>query len=241
MEHTLTPPFNPSAPAEGQQARFEEIWKRVMPNPGSSCPIALYSDEANAAQESNSGVSAAQESNAGVSAAQKAAPSTSMKLATRPATTLVAAVQAETPPENAVPCLGADAAQSGSLMQAMIAGELRAMVLYCTLASWRKCDEARILRTLASDARHHAVRLATAYFLISGVRYWPKVESVTLRSSSYLATLRKRFIAEQKQAELYRASASNTSDACLRELLEELALECASHARILRALLERVI
>lgn len=69
-----------------------------------------------------------------------------------------------------------------------------------------------------------AKRLSAAYFLISGVRYWPEGEKCP-PVTSYLGTLRRRFAQEQATMAAYLTGTETTTDPCLQQLFWEHARE----------------
>lgn len=116
---------------------------------------------------------------------------------------------------------------------------LEAWQFYRHLARRTRGNAARTLTNLAADQHQLARKLATAYFLHSGVRYWPSEQLPTPTISSYWGALRQRHQWEQ-QAELsYRMAADETEDATLTELYEGLTQSCRNHCRQLRMLLEQ--
>lgn len=82
-----------------------------------------------------------------------------------------------------------------------------------------------------------AKRMAAAYFLISGVRYWPEGEKCP-PMPSYLGTLRRRFAQEQATMAAYRTGIETTEDPCLRQLFYKLAEGAWEHACKVRELVE---
>lgn len=145
------------------------------------------------------------------------------------------------PPQDAVPCLGSGSAGYGSQLQEQIMAELEGWQLYRQLARRVTGQSARTLSALASEKHRRARRLAAAYFLISGVRYWPTDRLSTPKLSAWLGTLRRRFAAEQQMESRYRTAALDTTDPCLAELYAELADGCAAQAEMLRAILESAL
>lgn len=145
------------------------------------------------------------------------------------------------PQPDAVPCLGSGSAGHGSQLQEDILTALEGWQLYRHLARKVTGNPARTLSALASEKHRQARRLAAAYFLISGVRYWPTDRLGVPRTNSWLGTLRRRFAAEQQLDSRWRAASLDTEDPCLAELYGELAGECAAHAGVLRTLLENAL
>ena len=105
-------------------------------------------------------------------------------------------------------------------------------------AEEEKPEYLRVLATIAADERRHAKRLSTAYFLISGVRYWPEGEKCP-PVTSYLGTLRRRFAQEQATMAAYLTGTETTTDPCLQQLFWEHAREAWDQACKIRTLVEQ--
>lgn len=199
------------------QETFERVWRRVMPEPHPDCPIVLPAEPA-------------------------ASP------AVREAPPALPAVAASAPPdrpvageEHNVPCLGAASAIYGGQLQQFVDRTLADWRSYQALSRRAQGNSGRILSAIAADQRRHAKRLSTAYFLISGVRYWPAERPAGPASRTpFAAALRERFMAEQRSAAAYQAAAAETADPCLRQLYEELSGEADAHAWLLRGILEEL-
>ena len=127
----------------------------------------------------------------------------------------------------------------GAVLQALIADELSDWRTYQTLARRIPGGNGRALMGMAADERRHAGRLSAAYFLLSGVKFWPPAEP-ELPRGGWMAILRRRYWAERKGAEAYRTAAGHTGDSALRELYLELAGDEEAHAGIIRGILERL-
>lgn len=145
------------------------------------------------------------------------------------------------PRPEAVPCLGSGSAEHGGQLQEDILTALEGWQLYRHLARKVTGNPARTLAALASEKHRQARKLAAAYFLISGVRYWPTDQLPVPRTNSWLGTLRRRFALEQQLDSRWRGASLDTQDACLADLYGELAEDCAAHAGVLRALLEQAL
>lgn len=102
----------------------------------------------------------------------------------------------------------------------------------------RGCD-ARTLNTLAGELHRSARKLSAAYFLLTGLRYWPSELLAAPAIPSYWGALRQRFQTEQRQENAFRMAADDWDDPDLRELYEELVEGCQRRCRQLRALLEQ--
>lgn len=236
-----------TAPGPGQcgsdREVFERVWRRVMPEDRPDCPFTLYGDEFEmgmAAQTAQSRLQGPEEAEAVLEPPAAGTPAP-MVPAVRPRlemTPAPPACSAAAAPGEAV-CLGEASAVHGELLQAMIADELTDYRTYQYMARRVGGGPARTLNGLAADERRHAKRLSAAYFLISGVQYWPdRLPPAPI--ATYLGGVRERFQAEQRGAASYRSAARETGDPCLQELFLELAGDEEEHARSLRGLLEQM-
>ncbi|MCI5927216.1 MAG: ferritin-like domain-containing protein [Pseudoflavonifractor capillosus] len=138
-----------------------------------------------------------------------------------------------------VPVPAEQSGGDGAVLQAFIADELSDWRTYQTLARRIPGGNGRALMGVAADERRHAGRLSAAYFLLSGVKFWPPAEP-ELTKEGWMAILRRRYWAERKGAEAYRTAAGRTGDSALRELYLELAGDEEAHAGVIRGILERM-
>lgn len=138
-----------------------------------------------------------------------------------------------------VPVLAEQSGGDGAVLQAFIADELSDWRTYQTLARRIPGGNGRALMGVAADERRHAGRLSAAYFLLSGVKFWPPAEP-ELTKEGWMDILRRRYWAERKGAEAYRTAAGRTGDSALRELYLELAGDEEAHAGVIRGILERM-
>ena len=131
--------------------------------------------------------------------------------------------------EETVTCLGPASAVHGPQLQQYIDQELAAH--RCCQALARRVPGAggRMLSNLAAEKRRRAKRLSTAYFLISGVRYWPADRGSAPVLQPVQAALREQFQAQQRGAACY-----------LEALFHESADEAEAHAWIIRSVLEQM-
>lgn len=145
-------------------------------------------------------------------------------------------------PGSDMPVPGLDAAEGSDCTTRLRQQTLEALEswqFYRHLARRTRGNAARVLTNLAADQHRMARKLSTAYFLHSGVRYWPTEQLPAPAISSYWGALRQRHQGEQ-QAELsYRMAADETDDAALTELYGGLMDSCREHCRQLRSLLEQ--
>lgn len=113
------------------------------------------------------------------------------------------------------------------------------------LAGWQQCralarrlpgQAGRALAGAAAGELRHARRLSALYFLLSGVRYWPRQREAPLPSVP--AALRERFWAARQAAEAYRAAAGQSGEPAVAELFAQLAREEAGRLRVFQEALE---
>ncbi|MEG2000922.1 MAG: rubrerythrin, partial [Evtepia sp.] len=117
--------------------------------------------------------------------------------------------------------------------------ELRDWQFYRVLARHVGGGAGRIFSGISADEWRHAKRLSAAYFLISGIRYFPEPTGA-VPLGSYLGSLRDRFMGEQNGAAAYLSAAEGCRDACLRELFLAHAKEEQGHARLIRGIVEQL-
>lgn len=195
---------------------FDRVWRRVMRTGGAESPIEVIPRE------------------------EYIPPAplpvrAEVRIADQPPVPVPVPRQAEM---SAVRCLGPSSAGHGEELQRFIETELTDAKTYAELARRTRGQAARTFTTMAADEKRHAKRLSTAYFLISGVRYFPAERVAPQLEGAYLSTLRNRFLKEQQGEGAYRAAAEGTQDPCLRELYLEIAGDENSHGWLLRGLLE---
>lgn len=142
--------------------------------------------------------------------------------------------------DNDIPCLGAASAVYGGMLQKLIDQEIANWKRYLALSRRSPAGGSRVLAAIAAAERRHGKRLSAAYFLISGVRYWPADRKVPPLQGAWPSALRQCFCGEQKAAAAYLAAAAENSDPALCSLFQELAGEEALHAQTLRELLEQL-
>ena len=195
---------------------FERVWRRVMPTDTYGSPVQLIGEEPAGALRCES----------------PQIPLWPETPQPRP--------EAPPPPQQqyAPVCLGPTSAVHGAQLQALIVDELSDSSRYLALARRSKGAAAKTLSAMSADEKRHAKRLSTAYFLISGVHYWPESSARPAPTGPMPACLRQAFLNEQKGEMTYREAAARTADLCLRELFLDLAADENSHAWLLRGLLE---
>ena len=112
---------------------------------------------------------------------------------------------------------------------------------YRHLARKARAGDARVLNSMAGELHRQARKLSAAYFLLTGLRYWPSELLSTPAIPSYWGALRTRHQAEQRQETAYRMAADDWDDSDMRELYEELIESGQRRSRQLRGLLEQDI
>lgn len=110
---------------------------------------------------------------------------------------------------------------------------------YRHLARRARGSDARVLNNLAGELHRQARKLSAAYFLLTGLRYWPSELLTTPAIASYWGALRQRHQAEQRQETAFRIAADDWDDPALLELYTELIDACQRRCRQLRTLLEQ--
>lgn len=196
---------------------FARVWKRVMGEQTQGCPIAWEDPEAAQVPEE-----------AGACPQGAALPAPQRPHGPR----------GDFPQGEGAEVLGPGCLDCAPLLQELIRRELTDCREYQSLSRRAGGQAARVLAGLAGEKKRRAKRLSAAYFLISGVRYWPengKCPPVT----SYLGTLRRRFAQEQAAMAAYLAGAEGTTDPCLQALFWELARENWDQACRIRLLVEQ--
>lgn len=110
---------------------------------------------------------------------------------------------------------------------------------YRHLARRARGSEARVLNSLAGELHRQARKLSAAYFLLTGLRYWPSGTLAVPAIQSYWGALRQRHQAEQRQETAFRIAADDWDDPDMQELYAELIENCQKRCRQLRGLLEQ--
>ena len=110
---------------------------------------------------------------------------------------------------------------------------------YRHLARRARGTEARVLNALAGELHRQARKLSAAYFLLTGLRYWPSGTLAVPAIQSYWGALRQRHQAEQRQENAFRIAADDWDDPDMKDLYAELIENCQKRSHQLRALLEQ--
>ena len=141
--------------------------------------------------------------------------------------------------EEEITCLGPASAVHGPQLQQYIDQEL--MAHRCCQAMARRVPGSggRMLSALAAEKRRRAKRLSTAYFLISGVRYWPVAQLTRPRMTTYVGGLRQLYQRGQALTEEFHSCRSHAATQDLAQLYAQLAQAGAKRCAQLRQLLEQ--
>ncbi len=84
-----------------------------------------------------------------------------------------------------------------------------------------------------------ARRLGAAYFLMTGVRYWPAGATPVNPPEGFFPALRERFLAEGRLAGQLEALSAQAAGPDLRALYQDLAQETRELTRTIRSIVER--
>lgn len=134
--------------------------------------------------------------------------------------------------------LGSSGGEDGAFLQAGIRKELANWRAYQALSARAGGSVGRTLSAMAADERRHAQRLSGAYFLLSGVRYFPTVPPQRGSGSGFWGDVRAWYWRERAVSAAYIEAAEKTREESLAALYRELAAEETGHARRLRSLAE---
>ena len=110
---------------------------------------------------------------------------------------------------------------------------------YRHLARRARGTDARTLNGMAAEQHKEARKLSAAYFLLTGLRYWPSELLGTPAIPSYWGALRARHQAEQRQENAYRLASDDWEDPDLLALYAALVEGCQRRCGQLRSLLEQ--
>ena len=112
---------------------------------------------------------------------------------------------------------------------------------YRYLARKARAGDARVLNSMAGELHREARKLSAAYFLLTGLRYWPSELLSAPAIPSYWGALRTRHQAEQRQETAHRMAADDWDEPDMQELYGALIESCQRRSRQLRGLLEQDI
>lgn len=230
-----------SMPQEHKEI-FERVWKRVMTTSREDCPIA-WGEEGEAAAVLAPAVPETVEAAPQVS--EPAAPEPMEDTPPQqqpPAQTLPAPCQdhpqGDFPQDEDIGVLGRACLDWVPLLQELIRRCLGEQREYLRLSRRAGGNPGRSFAALAREKQRQAKRLCAAYFLISGVHYWPQGEEPA-PAGSYLGALRRRFRQEQTDMAACLAGAEGCTDPSLSQLFQDIAKEDWDIACRIRTLVEQ--
>ena len=123
-------------------------------------------------------------------------------------------------------------------LQSLVLGCLTDGSVYRDLAK-RTHRSVNDLQELYRQKLRQATRLSAAYFLMTGVRYWPREVTPVNPPEGFFPALRERYIAEGRLAGQLGDMAGGCREESLRELYTDLARETGDITRAIRAIVER--
>lgn len=227
------------------KAIFDRVWQRVMNGSEAQSPVTWEGETALPDSQSP----AESEPPADTTDTTTPTDTANGTDSTQPDTD-----QPDTTPPAVIPCpdhpasdfpqgedvgvLGQSCLEWGPLLQELIRRCLSEQKEYMKLSRRLGGTPGRVFAALAKGKLRQAKRLAAAYFLISGVHYWPQGEEAPA-AGSYLGMLRRRFRQEQENMAACLAGAEGCGDPSLAQLFREVAKEDWNFSEKLRALVEQ--
>ena len=224
-------PNTPLDREEDKKEIFARVWKRVMGDHTDACPITWEETGGDQAQTTT-------EQQQTLVTEEAAQTEEKTVLPAPPVPRGGQRLHSDFPRDDAQGVLGPQCLDCAPLLQELIRRELADCREYQTLSRRAGGGPARVLAGLAGEKKRRAKRLSAAYFLISGVRYWPEGEKCP-PVTSYLGTLRRRFAQEQATMAAYLTGTETTTDPCLQQLFWEHAREAWDQACKIRTLVEQ--
>ena len=107
------------------------------------------------------------------------------------------------------------------------------------LLARRAGKQSRQMSNIAAQLHQQAKQLSTAYFLQSGVRYWPVAQLTRPRMTTYVGGLRQLYQRGQALTEEFHSCRSHAATQDLAQLYAQLAQAGAKRCAQLRQLLEQ--
>ena len=107
------------------------------------------------------------------------------------------------------------------------------------LLSRRAGKQSRQMSNVAAQLHQQAKQLSAAYFLQSGVRYWPVAQLTAPRMTTYVGGLRQLYQRNQALTQEFQTCRSKAGSPDLAQLYGQLAQEGVKRAALLRQLLEQ--
>ena len=138
-------------------------------------------------------------------------------------------------------CMGTAAEEMLDILTGYIEEEMSDRRSILALARQAPSWARQRLRDIAADQANSARRLMAAYYLIRGECYHPSVSMERIYTGRWCPALRERYHAAACNGLNYARSAEDSTDPCLRRLLQELSDLSYAHADALMQMLERSI
>ena len=107
------------------------------------------------------------------------------------------------------------------------------------LLSRRAGKQSRQMSNVAAQLHQQAKQLSAAYFLQSGVRYWPVAQLTAPRMTTYVGGLRQLYQRNQALTQEFQTCRAKAGSPDLMQLYGQLAQEGVKRAALLRQLLEQ--
>ena len=131
-------------------------------------------------------------------------------------------------------------AQPFLVMRYMESGSLEQWQMARLLAR-RAGTQSRQMSNIAAQLHQQAKQLSTAYFLQSGVRYWPVAQLTRPRMTTYVGGLRQLYQRGQALTEEFHSCRSHAATQDLAQLYAQLAQAGAKRCAQLRQLLDAFV
>lgn len=141
-------------------------------------------------------------------------------------------------PADLAPATVGEEDETGRQLQELVLELLTDGSVYRDLARRTRRSVAE-LQELHGQKLRQAKRLSAAYFLLTGVRYWPREATPVNPPESFFPALRERFLAEGRLARHMEELAGRAGEDELRELYAALARDTHDMARAIRLIVER--
>lgn len=142
------------------------------------------------------------------------------------------------PPMEQAPVEMGEQDMTGRQLQELVLGLLTDASVYRDLAR-RTRRSVSDLQELHGQKLRQAKRASAAYFLLAGVRYWPREATPVNPPEGFFPALRERFLAEGRLARRLDGLAGESQEPELRELYTTLAQDTRDMARVIRLIVER--
>ena len=136
-------------------------------------------------------------------------------------------------------CMGSDAMARLEVLTGFLEEELLDQRYYRAMSRQAPAWAREKLRELGESAGAHAKELQSVYYMITGQCYRSSGTCGEIYIGSWCPALRERYHTEACEGLNYARAAEDTSDPCLREILNRLSREEYQHARVLLELLQK--